>query len=116
MGFLAMDKGCNVRSKIILPRKWLYFMKLSCLTLSSLLLTLNLLFANPGNSQDIREVRVSVALRNEPLKLALKQIEAQSVFKFAYTESKLQDYKDVFLPKRERSVKRTLELLLAKPT
>ncbi|HZG23325.1 MAG TPA: SusC/RagA family TonB-linked outer membrane protein, partial [Chitinophagaceae bacterium] len=114
MGFLAMDKGCNVRSKIISPRKWVYFMKLSCLTLSSLLLTLNLLFANAGNSQDIREVRVSVALRNEPLKLALKQIEAQSFFKFAYTESKLQNYVDVFLPKGERSVKRTLELLLAK--
>jgi TonB-dependent SusC/RagA subfamily outer membrane receptor len=114
MGFLAMDKDSNARSKIILPRKWLYFMKLSCLTLSSLLLTLNLLFANPGKSQDIREVRVSVALRNEPLKVALKQIEAQSIFKFAYTESKLQDYKDVFLPKRERSVKRTLEILLAR--
>ena len=114
MGFLAMDKGSRVRARIILPRKWLYFMKLSCLTLSSLLLTLNLLFANPGNSQDIREVRVSVALRNEPLKVALKQIEAQSIFKFAYTESKLQDYKEVFLPKRERSVKRTLEILLAR--
>jgi iron complex outermembrane receptor protein len=113
MGFLAMDKDSNVRTKIILPRKWLYFMKLSCLTVSSLLITLNLLFANPGASQDIREVRVSVALKNEPLKLALKQIEAQSIFKFAYTESKLQDYKDVFLPRRERSVKRTLEILLA---
>src|SRR4028119_683895 len=116
MEFLAMDKGYNVRSKTILPRNWVYFMKLSCLTLSSLLLTLNLLFANAGNSQDIREVRVRVALRNEPLKLALKQIEAQSFFKFAYTESKLQDYADLFLPKGERTVKRTLELLLAKTT
>src|SRR4028119_1152886 len=114
MEFLAMDKGYNVRSKTILPRNWVYFMKLSCLTLSALLLTLNLLLANTGNSQDIREVRVSVSLRNEPLKLALKQIEAQSFFKFAFTESKLQDYVNLSLPKGERTVKRTLDLLLAK--
>lgn len=107
-----MNTSICIRKKTIISKKWLLIMRLSFITVLLLLLTLNLLWAAPGSGQSIENVKVEISLRGEPLQVAFEQIERQTGFKFAYVESQVAVY-HLSLKKESRSVKRTLDLLLA---
>ena len=88
-------------------------MKLTCLLVAMGCTGLQLLMANTGNSQELSDVRVSLELRNEPLRSAFTKIEQQSDFRFAYNRQQVDNYRSVTLSKGNYTVEKALELLLA---
>ena len=88
-------------------------MKLSCLLVALGCTGLQLLMANTGKSQELSDVRVSLELRNEPLRTAFTKIEQQSAFRFAYNRKQVDNYKNVMLSRGNYTVEKVLELLLA---
>ncbi len=88
-------------------------MKLSCLLVALGCTGLQLLMANTGKSQELSEVRVSLELRNEPLRTAFTKIEQQSAFRFAYNRRQVDNYQNVTLSRGNYTVEKALELLLA---
>ena len=102
-----------MRSSKIVLRKWAFFMKLSCLLISSLLMGAQLLIAGRGNAQELDEIKVSVGLNKGTLKSAFRQIERQTPFTFAYVEAQIDLPEDLRMPKQIRSLAKTLELLLS---
>jgi TonB-linked SusC/RagA family outer membrane protein len=113
MKFLARDANFCVPTKTIASRKWLFFMRLSCLLITTLLVSTNLLTASPGKAQSPEDTRVTVSLKGESLKSAIRQIEKQTPFRFAYVESQIDVYGKLYLPGRSRTLPNTLDLLLA---
>jgi TonB-linked SusC/RagA family outer membrane protein len=88
-------------------------MKLTCLLFAMGCTGLQLLMANTGNSQELNEVRVSLELRNEPLRTAFSKIEQQTDFRFAYSRQQVDIYKNITLSRGSYTVEKALELLLA---
>lgn len=88
-------------------------MKLTCLLFAIGCTGLQLLMANTGNSQELNEVRVSLELRNEPLRTAFTKIEQQTDFRFAYSRQQVDNYKSITLSRGSYTVDKALELLLA---
>ncbi|HEV2479116.1 MAG TPA: SusC/RagA family TonB-linked outer membrane protein, partial [Puia sp.] len=88
-------------------------MKLTCLIVALGCTGLQLLMANTGESQELSDVRVSLELRNEPLRNAFTKIEQQSVFRFAYNRKLVDNYQNVTLSRGNYTVEKALELLLA---
>lgn len=88
-------------------------MKLTCLLVTLGFTGLQLLMANPGKSQELSEVRVSLELRNEPLRTAFTKIEQQSGFRFAYNRKQVDNYQNVSLARGNYTVEKALQLLLA---
>src|SRR5688572_8638391 len=101
---------------VIIPKKWGTLMRLSCLTVATVLFSLQLLIAAPGNAQGINGVKVTVALNDEPLQFALKQIEEQTSYKFAYVEAQIGVYDRLIVPRAKRPLAATLSLLLQHTT
>lgn len=100
-------------TKTIDSRKLYFFMRCGCLLIFSSLLTVNLLVAGTGNAQQIEKTTARIGLKGEPLKTALKRIERQTPFRFAYVDAQLAPYDKLFMPYELRSVSNTLALLLA---
>ena len=69
-------------------------MKLTSLLMAFSVTGARLLAAGPGQSQDLSEVRVSLALRNESLKSAFSAIEKQTAFRFAYSDRQVGKYRN----------------------
>ncbi len=90
-----------------------WIMKLTCLLVAIGCTGLQLLMANTGNSQELSDVRVSLELRNEPLRTAFTKIEQQSGFRFAYNRKQVDNYQNVSLSRGNYTVEKALELLLA---
>lgn len=105
--------GFPLFSATIVLRNWTFVMKLSCLLIFSLMLSVQLLIAGKGSAQNFDEINVSVGLSGGSLKNAFKQIERQTPFKFAYVESQLGLTTNLKLSKQMRSLSKTLELLLS---
>jgi TonB-linked SusC/RagA family outer membrane protein len=112
MKFSALGASYCLPTKTIVSRKWLFLMKLSCLFLISFSLGMDLLIAAPGRAQSLETARLTVTLKNEPLKKAFRQIEAQTVFRCAYVESQIASFR-LTLPGKSRTLKNTLDLLVA---
>ncbi|WP_295125728.1 SusC/RagA family TonB-linked outer membrane protein [uncultured Chitinophaga sp.] len=74
--------------------------------------TTQLLFASTTKGQTIEETPVSVNITNQPLLSALKQIEQQTVFRFAYNKQQLNALPPLTYSSKNASVRRTLEQLL----
>ena len=87
-------------------------MKLSCLLVALGCTGLQLLMANTGKSQELSDVRVSLELKNEPLRTAFTKIEEQSSFRFAYNRKQIDNYQNVTLSRGNYTVEKALELLL----
>lgn len=98
--------------KTIALRKWIFFMRFSCVLISSFLLSVNLLLAGNSKAQDLEDTKVTVGLKGEPLKNAFKQIEQQTVFRFAYVEKQVEQAREIQMEKKQRSLAKTLSLLL----
>jgi TonB-linked SusC/RagA family outer membrane protein len=88
-------------------------MKLTCLLVAMGCTGLQLLMANTGNSQELSDVRVSLELRNEPLRTAFTRIEQQSEFRFAYSRQQVDNYRSISLSRGSYTVDKALDLLLA---
>jgi TonB-linked SusC/RagA family outer membrane protein len=87
-------------------------MKLTCLLAIFGCTGLQLLMASPGKSQELNDVRVSLELKNEPLRQAFTQIERQTDFRFAYSRQIVDQYKNVSLARGNYTVEKAMELLL----
>ena len=87
-------------------------MKLTCLLVALGCTGLQLLMANTGKSQELSDVRVSLELRNEPLRTAFTKIEQQSAFRFAYNRKQVDNYQRVSLLRGSYTVEKALEFLL----
>ncbi|WP_212005976.1 TonB-dependent receptor [Chitinophaga sp. HK235] len=83
------------------------------LALLNIVLLSSVLMASPGRAQDISTQQITLTLKNETLKSALGKVEALSGFRLAYPPEQVNKYKNISLTKGTRSVKTTLELLLA---
>jgi len=88
-------------------------MRLTCLLLAIGCTGLQLLMAHPGHSQDLTEVRVTLELKNESLKMAFDRIERQTDFRFAYNRRQIDNYRNITLPRASYPLQKALELLLA---
>lgn len=88
-------------------------MKLTCLIVALGCTGLQLLMANTGKSQELSDVRVSLELRNEPLRTAFTKIEEQSSFRFAYNRKLIDEYQNLTLARGNYTVEKALELLFA---
>jgi TonB-linked SusC/RagA family outer membrane protein len=109
----ALGECFGIPRITIVLRKWALFMRLSCLVIFSMMLSTQLLVARSGNAQDLSDINVSVGLSSGTLKNAFRQIERQTSFKFAFVESQIASAGAPDLPRRVRSLARTLELLLS---
>ncbi|HXB94496.1 MAG TPA: TonB-dependent receptor plug domain-containing protein, partial [Puia sp.] len=87
-------------------------MKLSCLLVAMGCTGIQLLMANTGKSQELSDVRVSLEVRNEPLRTAFTQIEKQTDFRFAYNRQQVDNYKSVSLSRGNYTVETALHLLM----
>ncbi|MCO5237437.1 MAG: SusC/RagA family TonB-linked outer membrane protein [Chitinophagaceae bacterium] len=97
----------------IILRKWAFIMKLSCLVFFLMVMGTQLLVARSAHAQDLDEMKVSVGLNGHSLRNAFLQIERQTSYKFAYVESQVTFTKELKIPKRVRTLAKTLDLLLS---
>ncbi len=88
-------------------------MRLTCLLAVIGLTGMQLLIAGPGHSQDLDGVRVTLELKNEPLKMAFGKIESQTDFRFAYNRRQVDNYKNITLSRGSYPLDKAMELLLA---
>ncbi len=89
-----------------------WIMKLTCLLVAIGCTSLQLLMANAGKGQELRDVRVSLELKNEPLRAAFSMIEKQTHYRFAYNRGQVDNYRSVSLSRGNYTVEKALELLL----
>src|SRR5580692_12906602 len=92
------------------PKGWI--MKLTCLFVAMGCTGMQLLMANTGKSQELNEVRVSLELRNEPLRTAFTKIEQQTDFRFAYNRQQVDNYRNISISRGDYTVEKALELML----
>ncbi len=90
-----------------------WIMKLTCLLVAMGCTGMQLLMANTGKSQELNEVRVSLELRNEPLRTAFTRIEHQTDFRFAYNRQLIDKSGSVTITRGSYTVEKALELVLA---
>ncbi len=91
----------------------LRFMTKVGLLLNGLLLcSMQLLTATPAESQNIRQTRISIEAKNETLRSVFKKIENQTDLFFAYRTTDVAPYTHINLPQGNRTVQKTLDLLL----
>ncbi|MEO7211785.1 TonB-dependent receptor [Mucilaginibacter sp.] len=74
----------------------------------------NLLITSPLKAQDIKEVKVEIGPASGSLEAALKKIESQSPFRFAYKAAEISQYTNINVPGGSRTVASLIDMLLAK--
>jgi TonB-dependent starch-binding outer membrane protein SusC len=113
MEFLFPQRGIARLFPAVCPTHYKgWIMKLTCLLVAMGCTGLQLLMANTGNSQELSDVRVSLELRNEPLRTAFTKIEQQTDFRFAYSRQQVDNYRSITLSRGNYTVEKALELLL----
>lgn len=81
--------------------KLMFFMKVSCLNLLILTSAISLAHASFVNGQSILEKKVSIELRNKPIREALSEIEKVADIRFLYYSQLLSDDEKVSIRARE---------------
>src|SRR3569833_739485 len=97
-----------VRNKNKLGR----LMRLSLFSMLLMVGAMNILFARDAIGQDLGQVWMQLEIRNEPLIKALKKIQKQTHFTFAYNKKDLVDIFITDLPSGTRTVRETLDQML----
>ncbi|MEP7258348.1 MAG: SusC/RagA family TonB-linked outer membrane protein, partial [Flavitalea sp.] len=87
-----------------------------CMKITLLVVALNMiifspLLANRAIAQNSSEVKVSLELKNEPLKRAFEQIEKQTEFRFAYNRRMVDTY-NITISIQDIAVEQVMEILL----
>jgi TonB-linked SusC/RagA family outer membrane protein len=88
-----------------------FLMRASICAVSFVLLTIELMIAAPGRSQDM-DKEITFGLQKESLSSALKKIEALSGFRIAYAIEDVEKYSKISVPHAKRTVAKTLEIVL----
>lgn len=89
-------------------------MKCTALTTAALLVSISLIMANPINAQGINDVQIKIADFNGNLVSAIKIVENQTKFRFAYKTEEAANYSSISIQAGSRSLAKTLDLLLFK--
>lgn len=76
------------------------------------MVTIQMVLAHPGRSQNLDSIEVTVELRNENLKQLFKKIEKQTGLMFAYQPQQVDAHNRVNLPMDTRTVRATLDMAL----
>lgn len=113
MRFLVRERGLSLPRRISTSQNWRFIMRVSCILITALFVSVQLLMAEPGKAQALESTRVTVGLNGQSLKQAILEIEHQTDFKFAFQEANLAPFGNLFIPKRNRTVAQTLDLLFA---
>ncbi|MEO6521980.1 MAG: TonB-dependent receptor [Mucilaginibacter sp.] len=87
-------------------------MRYTTLIFAILLMGCSIVIANTASGQNITETNISFGISDSNLESALKQIEKSTAFRFAYKSADIQNHIHVTLPKVNRTVAATLDLLL----
>lgn len=119
MNFSAKSAGSTVlpyANQKTVPLK-LKFMTRRTLYISILVMLLstsafNVLLAVNANGQNLSEVRITLGLKQESFREAIKKIEAATSFRFIYRNNQISDLNNLSLSPDSRSVEETLTLLL----
>jgi TonB-linked SusC/RagA family outer membrane protein len=90
-----------------------WIMRLTSLLLALSVTGARLLAAGSASSQDLREVKVTLDLRGEPLKSAFSAIERQTAFRFAYSDQQVSKYQNITLIRANASLQEVLRQLLS---
>lgn len=91
----------------------LFIMKLSLVSVVTVLISSQLLLARVGYSQKIEDKKITLELRDASLYKALDKIEKLSGFRLAYMVDKVTKYDKISLEKDTRTVAATLQLILS---
>ena len=113
MKLIAWKAHLCLPPKLLLYAKWRFIMRLSFLSICSILLSSQLLVASVSEAQDISSKKITIELKNESLIVAFKKVEASSHFRFTYVEGLVEPYNHLNLALKTRTVKETLEILLS---
>jgi len=85
---------------------------LSLLTLLAFLLCSLSAQSSINESQSIRDVRISLSLRNAPLKEVLTNIQKKSDFRFVYNDQVVNNYLNITLNERSQTIAKILDAAL----
>nr|WP_295924453.1 DUF4974 domain-containing protein [uncultured Dyadobacter sp.] len=77
-----------------------------------LLAAVPMLSAENGRRQELNDLTISIEARQESLKSVLKKVEKKAGLSFVIPLDEVETYRDISLPKANRSVKEVLDLLL----
>lgn len=88
-------------------------MKVSAWLVLSVSLSAQLLVANPGHGQSAAEKKITLELRDEPLRNALNAIGKLSGLRMAYPLEQVSRYRHVNLSRASRSIDQILSIILA---
>lgn len=90
-----------------------FFMKVSLVVVTVLLLFTQLLTAGESYAQKMEDKLITLELRNVSLRSALDRVETISGFRMAYVLEQVDRYRNISLTKDTRSVAGTLQLILS---
>ena len=88
-------------------------MRISIIFLATTFSVVQLLRADPGYSQDIDSIQVTIDCKNGSLSETFYKIEKQAPVLFAYQPRQVALYRNIILPKATRTLRKTLDLLFA---
>jgi|GEM_PF-112950 len=88
------------------------FMRISILTVTIILITLQMLLAFTGKGQDIAVEKITLGLQQQSLEHAIRQIEQQTTLRFFYRKAEIRPFNHMNLQAGRRTVERTLYELL----
>lgn len=71
-----------------------------------------LLAHHDGNGQGIESTFVTLEMKNEDLKTLMEKIEKKTDIRFLFFVDQIKNYKDISLPKEQRSVKQLLDIVV----
>jgi len=88
-------------------------MRIGILTISILIISVQMLVAVPVKGQSIKDVKIRIGLNNETLIQAFKKIESQSPFHFMYRNEEVGNIRNLNLPSSKGSVEEFLKTILS---
>ncbi|GAB2982428.1 TonB-dependent receptor [Mucilaginibacter puniceus] len=88
-------------------------MRICIVSIIVLTTSLQLLSANPVKSQSIEQTKVKMELKNSSLLDAIKKIEAQSNYRFIYSNKDVRGIKNLTYASSEQSIANVLKALLS---
>ena len=87
-------------------------MRISVCCVTILMITVQVLLADIGTAQDIRQAKITFGLNNVSLKSALSKLQSESGYNIFYMSPKVAPYIGVRLVRDTRTIEKTLELIL----
>lgn len=105
--FCALQKAfskCNL----------LFIMRLSTVCIAFIAFSFQLLAAEKGMGQNIREVKVVLGANGQSLRSVLQALQAETGFNFFYSSDAVKQFANVELDKSSRTIAETLDAVLAK--